>query len=72
MSLREDVWFIICDQVITLCLQLDCSDEILDVGLNHKFIENSKIVEASLALVESPQWNVRMVFQGELRLKSWI
>ena len=54
MSLRENVWLIICDQVITLCLQLDDSD----VWLNHKSIENSDIVEASLALVNSPQLNV--------------
>ena len=30
---------IICDQVITLCLQLHGSDEIKDIWLNHKFIE---------------------------------
>ena len=41
--------------MITICLQLDGSDEIKDVGLNHKCIENSEIVEASLALVDSPQ-----------------
>ena len=64
MSLRENIWFIICDQVITLCLQLDGSDEIQDVGLNHKFIENSEIVEVSLALVDSPQRNVRTVLKG--------
>ena len=34
-SLRENVWFIICDQVTTPCIQLDCSDEILNVWLNH-------------------------------------
>ena len=39
-SFRENVWVIICDQVTTLCLQLDGSDEIQNVGLNHKFIEN--------------------------------
>ena len=55
MSLRGNVRFIICDQVITLCLQLDGSDEILDHWLNHKFIKKSEIVEASLTLVDSPQ-----------------
>ena len=69
MFLREDVWFIICDHVITL--QLDGSYEIYDVGFK-KFIENSEIAEASLALVDSPQWNVRMVFQGGLIQISWI
>ena len=48
MSLRENVWFIICDQVVSFCLQLDGSDEIQVVWLSHKFIENSDIVEASL------------------------
>ena len=58
--------------MITLCLQLDGSDEIQDVGLNHKFIEHSVSVEASLVLVDSPQWNVRVMFQRGLRLISWI
>ena len=57
MSWRENVWFLICDQ---------------DQDQDHKFIENSDIVEASLALVDSPQWNVRLVFQGGLRLLSRI
>ena len=35
-------------------------------------IENSDIVEVSLALVGSPQLNVRTVFQGGLRLISQI
>ena len=39
--------------MITLCLQLDGSDEIEDVGLNHKFIENTDIAEASLSLVDA-------------------
>ena len=51
---RKCLVLIICDQVITLCLQLDGSDEIKDVWLNHQLIENSKIVEACLALVDSP------------------
>ena len=32
--------FINCDQVKTLCLQLDGSGEIQDIVLNHKFTEN--------------------------------
>ena len=68
MSLRENVCITICDQVITLCIQMDGSD----VWLNHKFIEKSDIVEASLALVGSPQLNVRTVFQEGLRLISRI
>ena len=58
--------------MITICLQLDGSDEIKDVGLNHKCIENSEIVEASLAFVNSPQCIVRLVFQGGLGLISRI
>ena len=45
--------------------------EIEDVWLNHKFIDNSDIVDANLALVDSPQLNIRTVFQG-LRLISRI
>ena len=45
--------------MITLCIQLEGPDEIEGVGLNHKYIENSEIVDASL---DSPQWNVRLVF----------
>ena len=39
--------------------------KLYDIGLNNKFIENSEIVEASLAsnVVDSKQWNVIMFFQ---------
>ena len=56
--------FVICDKVIALCLQLDGSDIILNIELNHEFIENSDIVGASLPLVDSPKWNVKNVFKG--------
>ena len=45
-----NVWFKICDQVITLCLKLD---EIKKVESNHKYIGNSEFVEASLTSVDS-------------------
>ena len=35
-------------------------------------LKNSDIVDASFALVDSPQWNFIIVFQGGLRLISWI
>ena len=72
MSLRENVWFIIFDQVVHLCLKLDGSYKMQDVRLKHKSIENSEIVKASLALVDSLQWNIRTVFHGGLRLISGI
>ena len=39
--------------------------KLYDIGLNNKFIENSEIVEGSLAsnVVDSKQWNVIMFFQ---------
>ena len=41
---KGNIWFILCYQVTTLCLQLDGWYEIKIFGLNHKFVENPEIV----------------------------
>ena len=42
---KGNVWFLICDQVTNLCLQLDGSYEIQNIGLIHIFfVENPEIV----------------------------